>query len=68
MAERHWVEINTRINYPIKAYLNKMVEEEVIDMRNETDKFCVSFITVRVVQAGVQELLPAWNYHHIPGW
>jgi len=67
MAERHWVEINSRINYPVKAYRNRMVEEEIIDMRDDIDKFCVSWVTIRVVQAGVKELVPAWNHHLIPG-
>lgn len=67
MAERHWVEVNSRINYPIKTQLNRMVQEELIDMTNDLDQFCVSTITIQVVQAGVQELLPAWNHHSIPG-
>ena len=41
-----------------------MVQEELIDMTDEVDKFRVSTI---VVQAGIQELLPAWNHHSIPG-
>ncbi|KAK3738875.1 hypothetical protein QZH41_014659 [Actinostola sp. cb2023] len=67
MAERHWVEVNSRINYPIKAQLNKMVQEEVIDMTDDTDRFCVSWITIQTVQAGLRELLSAWNSHSIPG-
>jgi hypothetical protein len=67
MAERNWVEVNSRINYPIKQQLHKMVQEELIDMTDETDKYCVSWITIQTVQAGIQELLPAWNHHSIPG-
>ena len=67
MAERHWVEINSRINYPIKMHLNKMVQDEMIDMTSPVDQFCVSTVVIQVVQAGVQELIPAWNNHSIPG-
>ncbi|XP_020899410.1 uncharacterized protein LOC110238104 [Exaiptasia diaphana] len=67
MAERHWVEVNGRVNYPIKQQLHKMVQEELIDMTDEIDKYCVSWITIQTVQAGIQELLPAWNNHSIPG-
>ena len=67
MAERHWLEINGCINYPIKTQLNKMVQEELIDLTNDIDKFCVSTVVVKVVQAGMEELLPAWHYHPIPG-
>ena len=44
-----------------------MIQEELIDMTDETDKYCVSWITIQTVQAGLQELLPAWNSHSIPG-
>ncbi len=57
MAERHWVEINSRINCPIKTHLNIMVQDELIDMTNKIDQFCVSTVVIQVVQAGVRELL-----------
>jgi len=66
-AERLWVEVNSRINYPIKYQLNKLVEDEIIDMRSEIDKYCVSWVTIHVVQAGVQEFHPVGNHHYIPG-
>ena len=59
MAVRHRVEINCRKNYSIKTQLNKMVQEELIDLTNNIDKFCVSTVVAKVVQAGVEELLPA---------
>ena len=65
MAERQWVEINSRIIYPLKTQLNWMVQEELIDMTDEV--LCFIYIVIRVVQAGIQELLPAWNHHCIPG-
>ncbi|XP_046855990.1 uncharacterized protein LOC124449089 [Xenia sp. Carnegie-2017] len=67
MVERLWVEVNGRINYPIKTQLNRMAQEELIDMVNVVHQFCVSTIVIQVVQAGIQELLPAWNCHTIPG-
>lgn len=65
-AERIWPEINSGINYPVKALLVQMENEEVIDMRNETHKFCVSWVTIHVIESAIAAFVRAWNSHTIP--
>ena len=40
-AERIWPEINSRVNYPVKAILVQMENKDMIDMRNETQILCL---------------------------
>ena len=40
-----WVEMNQRVNYPIKRALNSMVNDEQLDMEDEITKFSVSYVT-----------------------
>lgn len=67
IVERMWVEVNTRINYPIKEALIKMMEHAQISLDDELCKYCVSWYTLRVANIGVSLLLAAWNEHPIPG-
>jgi len=41
-AERKWVEINSRINHPLKCILRKMSDDFEVDMNDPVTKFCVS--------------------------
>ena len=66
-AERLWPEVNSRINYPIKAVLVRMETEELIDMRDSLHKFSVSWITIRLAASPVAAFVNAWNSHTIPG-
>ena len=65
--ERIWVEINSRVNYPVKACLVKMEEEGQIDMNNEVHKYCVSWLSIRVCSVGARLTVDAWNDHPVPG-
>lgn len=67
MIERMWVEINGRINYPIKALLVEMEENNEINMEDEHIKFCVSWFAMRVTNVGTSLFVKAWNEHRIPG-
>ncbi len=67
MAERHWVEINSRVNYPLKRALVLMEENHLIDLECTTTKFCVSFFTKQIAQFGIQQHIQSWNHHAIPG-
>ncbi|XP_070556173.1 uncharacterized protein [Ptychodera flava] len=67
-AERAWPEVNQRTNYDIKAALISMQRRMLINMYNETEKFCVSFIACNVAQVGLQRFVPAWNRHPLEGF
>lgn len=67
MVERIWVEVNARINYPIKAVLLDMLENGNFSLDIDLDKYCVSWFTIQVAAAGVELFVTAWNSHPIPG-
>ena len=66
-VERIWVEVNSRVNYPIKACLIMMEENGVINMESALHKFCVSWFTIRVCSVGTKLVVEAWNDHPISG-
>lgn len=66
-AECIWVEVNQRVNYPIKRVLVDMENSEEIDMENESIKFCVSWVTIRVMEDPIKCFIQSWNNHRIPG-
>jgi len=65
IIERIWVEVNSRINYPVKSILNNMVFNNLLDMTDDTTKFCVSWVTCRVCAEGAATFVNAWNNHYI---
>ena len=64
--ERFWVEVNARVNYPIKNALRDMEQRGVIDMEFEHTQFFVSSVTLRVAKVGMQRTVEVWNHHSIP--
>lgn len=66
-VEKLWVEVNRRINYPIKEILVRMEGEDEINMTDELTKFCVSHVTIMVITCAVKRFMCAWNSHRIPG-
>ena len=66
-VERLWPEINRRVNYPIKEILVDMEASSIIDMQDETTKFCVSWATIQVASVGLIKFIQAWNSHRIDG-
>ena len=44
-----------------------MEEEEVINMRNEMHRFCVSWVTIQVIAPAITVFVRAWNSHRLPG-
>ena len=66
-VERIWVEINARVNYPIKNCLVALQASGSIDMDCPHEKFCVSWFTIRVASIGIALAVDAWNDHTIPG-
>ena len=66
-VERMWVEINGRVNYPLKTCLVEMEEQSEIDLESSHVKFCVSWFTIRVSNVGTTLAVQAWNDHPISG-
>ena len=44
-----------------------MEANQIIDMRDETVKFCVFWVTIQVAQPAIVNFIQSWNSHHIPG-
>ena len=66
-TERKWVEFSSRVNYPVKRALNAMVNEDLINVDDDMNKFCVSCFTFRVADIGIKQVISSWNNHAIPG-
>lgn len=66
-VERMWVEINQRVNYPVKRILVSMEGAQEIDMSNNVVKFCVSWTTMNVITPASIRFVGSWNNHRIPG-
>ena len=62
-----WVEVNLRVNYPIKRALNSLVDNELLDLEDEVTKFAISWVTQRVCHVGCKQLIDSWNSHFVPG-
>ena len=41
-----WVEVNARVNYPIKRVLVQMEQRDEINMNFDHEKFCVLWFTM----------------------
>ncbi|XP_065894563.1 uncharacterized protein [Dysidea avara] len=67
IVERMWVEINTRVNYPIKSCLVSLETAGDIDMDCPHTKYCVSWFTLQVVNVGTTIVVQSWNSHPISG-
>ena len=61
------MEVNSRVNDPLKNSLRKMEEESFINMECNETKFFVSQVTQRVALFGMQQTVQAWNNHPTPG-
>ena len=66
MVERIWVEVNTRVNYPVKTALLEMLEQGEINLDDLLHRFCISLFSIKVVSVGI-DFIKSWNNHPIPG-
>ena len=58
--------MNARVNYPIKAIMNEMVHTDIVDISDDSTKFCVSWVLCRVSEYGLKMFVNSWNHHTIP--
>ena len=60
-----WLEVNKRVNYPIKEALTSLANEEKIDMSDNGIQYCVSMFTFRLASYGLSQFVESWNSHAI---
>ena len=53
------MEVNSRVNYPIKTALINMQQQNIIDMDCPTTKFCTSVIRGKLCQVGLKTHIQA---------
>ena len=63
--ERIWVEVNSRVNYPIKNALGQFATDGLIDMTQDHVKFGVSPVSCRVAKVGLQLFAEICNHYSI---
>lgn len=66
-VERIWPEVNSRVNYPIKNILVDLDNRNIINMEDETQKFCVSAVSCLIATFGLNMVVRSWNEHPIAG-
>ena len=66
-VERIWPEVNNRVNYPLKAALVELVNNDQVDLADPLEKFCISSLTLQVAELGMQNCVASWNHHRIAG-
>ena len=62
-----WVEVNNRVNYPIKEILGQMLHRGDLSLDDDACKYCISWLTINVATVGVSLFVTSWNEHPIPG-
>ncbi len=65
--ERIWVEVNNRVNYPIKRVLIDMLEKGEFSLDDPLHCHCVSWFSINVANVGLSLFISSWNDHPIPG-
>lgn len=61
------MEVNKRINYPLKEVLVSMEQKGEINMDDPLHQFCSSWLTLQVSNVGARYFVASWNAHPIPG-
>lgn len=64
--ERIWLEVNRRVNYPLKAVLVEMTDSGQLLMDDPVHQYCTSWFSIQVANVGVSLFMSSWNQHPIP--
>lgn len=64
--ERWWVEVNKRVNYPLKQILRDMDEDGELNHEDRNKWFIIGEYIRRICQVGVDRLVTSWNHHAVP--
>lgn len=67
IIERWWVEVNQRVNYPLKRELNSVAQTELVNMEDEDSRFFVSSVASALAGRATIHAMDSWNDHTIPG-
>ena len=67
VIERFWPELNSRVNYPVKRAMARVIEEQDYDLSDPILSYCVSWISLFITQGSAKHLIDAWNHHRVPG-
>lgn len=59
------MEVNCRVNYPIKHALIILEERGDISMDDPCQQYCVSWYTMNVSSVGIAIVMQSWNNHPI---
>jgi len=51
--ERIWLEVNRRVNYPLKAVLVEMADHGQLVLDDPVHQYCMSWISIQVANVGV---------------
>lgn len=66
-VERQWVELNSKVFYPIKQSLVDMLEAGEINLESQIMKNAVSTVSILLVKEGLGRYVSAHNNHQIQG-
>ncbi|CAC5418872.1 unnamed protein product [Mytilus coruscus] len=66
-VERLWVEINNRLNFPIKRAIAQIVNNNRIALDDDIVKYCVPSLLLNLCRIGLKTVVESWNAHPIPG-
>ena len=58
--------MNADVNYLIKTLMNEMVHADIVNISDDSTKFCVSWILCLVVEYDIKMFVDSWNHHSIP--
>ena len=62
-----WPHINNRFNYPVKAAMVTLTDEDALDMEDPITRYCSSSLLLKLSDIGIPRVVDTWNEHTIAG-